>query len=159
MRLGLILDSSLRNILERQIKISAANNVSRNGGFMIGLGQQAFDKLLGKRYDAKPIAASLFYQEGVDLGIQGLPFEDFFISEEFEASYTLSKHPMQNGVKISDHVRKEPMKVPIKGMFTNHPISYKLNSLKNHDYWPPSSLNDNKSSFLFAHLLWLYLVR
>lgn len=93
---------------------------------MIGLGQQAFDKLLGQRYDAKPIAASLFYQEGVDLGIQGLPF-DLFISEEFEASYTLSKHPMQNGVKVSDHVRKEPMKVPIKGMFTNHPISYKLN--------------------------------
>lgn len=93
---------------------------------MIGLGQQAFDKLLGERYDAKPIAASLFYQEGVDLGIQGLPF-DLFISEEFEASYTLSKHPMQNGVKVSDHVRKEPMKIPIKGMFTNHPISYKLN--------------------------------
>ena len=34
---------------------------------------------------------------------------------------------MQNGVKAGDHVRKEPMKVPIKGMFTNHPISYKLN--------------------------------
>lgn len=93
---------------------------------MIGIGQQAFEKLLGNRYDAKPISASLFYKEGADLGIQGLPF-DLFISEEFEASYTLSKHPMQNGVKVSDHIRKEPLKIPIKGMFTNHPISYKLN--------------------------------
>lgn len=93
---------------------------------MIGIVQKIYESSQ-KSYDARPIPASLFYNENISLGIEGLYF-DLFISEEFEAKYSKSSHSLQSGVVISDHVRKEPFSIPIKGLFTNHPISYKLNN-------------------------------
>lgn len=89
---------------------------------MIGYAEKLVDYFRDQRpKKAQSIPASLFHRKDEDMGIEGLPF-DLFISESHKLSYRVGDHPMQNGVTISDHVRRELREVTIEGMFTNHPL-------------------------------------
>lgn len=89
---------------------------------MIGYAEKLVDYFRDQRpKKAQSIPASLFHRKDEDMGIEGLPF-DLFISENHKLSYRVGDHPMQNGVTISDHVRRELREVTIEGMFTNHPL-------------------------------------
>lgn len=89
---------------------------------MIGYAEKLVDYFRDQRpKKAQSIPASLFHRKDEDMGIEGLPF-DLFISESHKLSYRVGDHPMQNGVTISDHVRRELREVTIEGMFSNHPL-------------------------------------
>jgi hypothetical protein len=48
---------------------------------------------------------------------------DCTISESHEASVTVTKHPVEDGAKITDHARPEPVTLTIEGMVSNTPIA------------------------------------
>lgn len=76
---------------------------------------------LGIYRDSNSKNVSEFLGNGGLKGLQHVPF-DLFISETHKLSYRVGDHPMQNGVTISDHVRRELREVTIEGMLTNHPL-------------------------------------
>lgn len=89
---------------------------------MIGYVNQLESYFRGEKpKEAQTIPASLFYRKNETMGIEGIPF-DLFISEKHKLAYKVGDHPLQNGVTISDHVKRELREVTIDGLFTNHPI-------------------------------------
>ena len=63
---------------------------------------------------------------GVDASAEVLPFGaielDASISESHTSSNEVTKFPVEEGVDITDHVRKQPDQVTIRGIVTDHPI-------------------------------------
>lgn len=47
---------------------------------------------------------------------------DATISENHTSSYNITRHPVESGVSISDHKRREPLRITIEGIITNTPL-------------------------------------
>ena len=55
---------------------------------------------------------------------------DGVISEQHTSTAQITKHPVEYGVNISDHVIKQPMKIIVNGVVTNSPfLKQMLNTL------------------------------
>lgn len=65
---------------------------------------------------------------GVDAGAEILPFGavelDASIEETHRSAVTITQFPVEEGVDISDHVRKQPDRVVIRGIVTDHPLTF-----------------------------------
>ena len=110
---------------------------------------------------AQSVPASLFFrEEGKGLFsldkdgkvLKHLPF-NLFISEENELNFRVSSHTLQNGSTIADHVHKEPQKVTIDCMFTNHPLkkSWEVNEVKFKDEYATSDVKSTLSNTALAN--------
>jgi len=51
---------------------------------------------------------------------------DGVISEQHSSTAKITKHPVEYGVDISDHVIKQPMKIIVNGIVTNSPFAKQL---------------------------------
>lgn len=110
---------------------------------------------------AQSVPASLFFrEEGKGLFsldkdgkvLKHLPF-NLFISEDHELNFRISEHPLQDGATVSDHVHREPYKVSIEGMFTNHPLkkSWEVNEVKFKDEYATSEVRSTLSNTALAN--------
>lgn len=63
---------------------------------------------------------SVLFNVGAKIGVVEL---DASISESHELTATATKHRVERGVRIADHVRPEPVVLTIEGLITNTPIS------------------------------------
>lgn len=73
------------------------------------------------------VAASLFTREQ-KMGLEELPF-DMLIDESHGLDFDVSDHAVENGVTISDNIVQRLRQVTITGLFTNHSIGGKANSI------------------------------
>lgn len=91
---------------------------------MIGYAEKLVDYFRpGEKRDSVPVPASLFWRKGEKMGIDGLQFELFPLTEKHKMSFKLGDHPLQNGVTVTDHVTAEPRKVTIDCIISNHSLS------------------------------------
>lgn len=64
---------------------------------------------------------------GVDASQEFLPYGavelDASIEETHIAENAITQFPVESGVDISDHVRRQPYRVTIRGLVTDHPIT------------------------------------
>ena len=65
---------------------------------------------------------------GVNASDEFLPFGavelDASIEENHVSANTITQFPVETGVDISDHVRKQPDRVTIRGVVTDHPTTF-----------------------------------
>lgn len=65
---------------------------------------------------------------GVDASEEFLPFGavelDASIEETHSSSVQITQFPVEVGVAISDHVRRQPDRVTIRGIVTDHPLIF-----------------------------------
>lgn len=105
---------------------------------------------------AQSVPASLFFREegkglfSLDKSgkvLKHLPF-NLFISEDHELNFRISEHPLQDGSTVTDHVHREPYKVSIEGMFTNHPLKKleETNEVKFKDSYATSEVKSTLSN-------------
>lgn len=110
---------------------------------------------------AQSVPASLFFrEEGKGLFsldkdgkvLKHLPF-NLFISEDHELNFRISEHPLQDGATVSDHVHREPYKVSIEGMFTNHPMKdrFEVDEVKFKDEYATSDVKSTLSNTALAN--------
>ena len=110
---------------------------------------------------AQSVPASLFFrEEGKGLFsldkdgkvLKHLPF-NLFINEENELNFRVSSHTLQNGSTIADHVHKEPQKVSIDCMFTNHPLKKleEVEEVKFKDEYATSEVKSTLSNTALAN--------
>lgn len=65
--------------------------------------------------------------QGANIGVQSTLYRlDGVIDEQHNSRATITKHPVEYGVNISDHVIKQPMKVIVNGIVTNSPFIKQL---------------------------------
>ena len=129
---------------------------------MIGYVNKAIDYFSdSKPKKAQSVPASLFYrEEGLGLFsldksgkvLNHLPF-NLFISEDHEINFRVSEHPLQDGSTVTDHVHREPYKVTVEGMFTNHPLKKfeETNEVKLKDEYATSEVRSTLSNTALAN--------
>lgn len=129
---------------------------------MIGYVNKAIDYFSdSKPKKAQSVPASLFYREegmglfGLDKSgkvLNHLPF-NLFISEDHELNFRVSEHPLQDGSTVTDHVHREPYKVTVEGMFTNHPLKKfeETNEVKFKDEYATSEVKSTLSNTALAN--------
>lgn len=54
----------------------------------------------------------------------GLVTLDASLNETHDKTNEVTQHPVEDGVVISDHIRRTPEKLKINGVITNHPIVF-----------------------------------
>lgn len=67
-------------------------------------------------------------------GFDGLPrhaeigdvWIDVSVRESHDVTADVTRHPVESGTDIADHIRPEPRSITIEGMVTNHPIELPL---------------------------------
>lgn len=128
---------------------------------MIGYVNKAIDYFSdSKPKKAQSVPASLFFrEEGLGLfsldksgNLNHLPF-NLFISEDHELNFRVSEHPLQDGSTVTDHVHREPYKVTVEGMFTNHPLKKpeETNEVKFKDEYATSEVKSTLSNTALAN--------
>lgn len=129
---------------------------------MIGYARQAIDYFSGTRpKKAQSVPASLFYrEEGLGLFsldkngkvLNHMPF-NLFISEDHELNFRVSEHPLQDGSTVTDHVHREPYKVTVEGLFTNHPLKKleEINEVKFKDDYATSEVRSTLANTALAN--------
>ena len=129
---------------------------------MIGYVNKAIDYFSdSKPKKAQSVPASLFYrEEGLGLFsldksgkvLNHLPF-NLFISEDHELNFRVSEHTLQDGSTVTDHVHREPYKVTVEGLFTNHPLKKfeETNEVKFKDEYATSEVRSTLSNTALAN--------
>ena len=129
---------------------------------MIGYVNKAIDYFSdSKPKKAQSVPASLFFrEEGLGLFsldksgkvLNHLPF-NLFISEDHELNFRVSEHTLQDGATVTDHVHREPYKVTVEGMFTNHPLKKleETNEVKFKDSYATSEVKSTLSNTALAN--------
>lgn len=129
---------------------------------MIGYVNKAIDYFSdSKPKKAQSVPASLFFrEEGLGLFsldksgkvLNHLPF-NLFISEDHEINFRVSEHTLQDGSTVTDHVHREPYKVTVEGMFTNHPLKKleETNEVKFKDSYATSEVHSTLSNTALAN--------
>lgn len=129
---------------------------------MIGYVNKAIDYFGdSKPKKAQSVPASLFFrEEGLGLFsldksgkvLNHLPF-NLFISEDHELNFRVSEHPLQDGSTVTDHVHREPYKVTVEGMFTNHPLKKleEVDEFKFKDEYATSEVKSTLSNTALAN--------